>query len=69
MALKVIELVVDDALSGDTRVEEIALVLQPAIETEFVYFKEAKDIGSSKDKTLLVVDNGLFAEFALKLAD
>lgn len=40
MALKVIELEVDESLSGDTRVEEIALVLQPAIETEFVYFKQ-----------------------------
>jgi hypothetical protein len=38
MALKVIELLVDDALTGDTRVEEIALVLQPAIETEFMWF-------------------------------
>ena len=28
-----------------------------------------KDIGSCKDKTLLVCDNGLFFEFALKLAD
>ena len=40
MALKVVELLVDDALTGETRVEEIALVLQPAIETEFVYFNE-----------------------------
>ena len=27
------------------------------------------NIGSSKDKTLLVCDNGLFFDFALKLAD
>lgn len=40
MALKIIELLVDDALTGDTRVEEIALVLQPAIETEFMYFNK-----------------------------
>ena len=40
MALRVIELDIDEALSGDTRVEEIALVLQPAIETEFMYFKQ-----------------------------
>lgn len=39
MALKIIPLDIDDSLTGDTRVEEIALVLQPAIETEFVYFK------------------------------
>lgn len=40
MALKVIELLVDESLSGETRVEEIALVLQPAIETEMVYFNQ-----------------------------
>jgi len=39
MALKIIPLDIDESLTGDTRVEEIALVLQPAIETEFVYFK------------------------------
>ena len=38
--LKIIELLVEDALTGDTRVEEIALVLQPAIETEFMWFKK-----------------------------
>ena len=40
MALKIIPLDIEDSLTGDTRVEEIALVLQPAIETEFVYFKK-----------------------------
>ena len=40
MALRIIELDIDEFISGDTRVEEIALVLQPAIETEFMYFKQ-----------------------------
>jgi hypothetical protein len=40
MALRIIELDIDESISGDTRVEEIALVLQPAIETEFMYFKQ-----------------------------
>jgi hypothetical protein len=40
MALKIIELLVDDSLTGDTKVEEIALVLQPAIETEFMWFNK-----------------------------
>ena len=48
MALKIIELLVDDALTGDTRVEEIALVLQPAIETEFMYFN-AEEFESYND--------------------
>lgn len=36
--LKIIKLDIDESLSGDTRVEEIALVLEPAVEVDFVYF-------------------------------
>jgi hypothetical protein len=36
--LKIIKLDIDENLSGDTRVEEIALVLEPAVEVDFVYF-------------------------------
>lgn len=54
MALKVIELEVDEALTGDTRVEEIALVLQPAIETEFMWFNKQDFVkpsaGESEDE-------------------
>ena len=54
MALKVIELEIDEALTGETRVEEIALVLQPAIETEFMYFKKQDFVkpsaGESEDE-------------------
>lgn len=49
MALKVIELLVDESLTGETRVEEIALVLQPAIETEFIYFGKQKFQDSYND--------------------
>jgi hypothetical protein len=36
--LKIIKLDIDENLSGDTRVEEIALVMEPAVEVDFVYF-------------------------------
>ena len=38
MALKIIELDIDAALSADTKGEAVALVEMPAIETEFIYF-------------------------------
>jgi hypothetical protein len=56
MALKVIELLVDESLSGETRVEEIALVLQPAIETEMVYFNQ-QEFQSYRDYPQSVRDN------------
>lgn len=37
--LKIIDLDIDEDLSGDTRVSEIALVLEPAVEVDFVYFE------------------------------
>jgi len=36
--LKIIKLDIDESLSGDTRVEAISLVLEPAVEVDFVYF-------------------------------
>lgn len=39
---KIIDLDIDEALSADTKVEAVALVNQPAIETEFVYFNKQK---------------------------
>ena len=42
MAIKVIELDIDEALSADTFVSEVALVNMPAIETEFMYFARQK---------------------------
>lgn len=40
--LKVIELLIDEALTGDTRVEEVALVEFPAIEVDAIYFSKQK---------------------------
>ena len=57
MALKVIELDIDDALTGDTRVEEIALVLEPAIETEFMYFSKQDFEVSFDDYPQYITDN------------
>lgn len=56
MALKVIELLVDDTLTGDTRVEEIALVLQPAIETEFMWFGQ-QNFQTVDDYPQYITDN------------
>jgi len=61
MGLKVIELLVDDSLTGETRVEEIALVLQPAIETEFVFFNKQKFQESYSDYPESVKNNALKA--------
>ena len=57
MALRVIELDIDEALSGDTRVEEIALVLQPAIETEFMWFSKEEFEESVSDYPQYIIDN------------
>jgi hypothetical protein len=38
--IKIINLDIEESLTGDTQVDEIAFVLEPAIETEFVYFAE-----------------------------
>lgn len=48
MSLNIIELEIDDSLTGDTFVSEIALVMYPAIETEFLYFnKQNMDVDVS----------------------
>ena len=40
--LKVIELLIDESLSGETRVEEVALVEFPAIEVDAIYFSKQR---------------------------
>lgn len=40
--IRIIDLDIEEALSADTKVEAVALVEMPAIETEFVYFNEQK---------------------------
>jgi hypothetical protein len=62
MALRVIELDIDEALSGDTRVEEIALVLQPAIETEFMWFSKEEFEESVTDYPQYIIDNAQSAK-------
>jgi hypothetical protein len=42
MTPRIIELEIDEALTGETRVDSIALVEFPAIETEFMYFGRQK---------------------------
>jgi len=39
---KIIDLDIDDNLSADTKVDAVALVEMPAIETEFIYFNNQK---------------------------
>ena len=40
--LKIIELLIDEALTGDTRVEEVSLVEFPAIEVDAIFFSKQK---------------------------
>jgi len=42
MALRIIDLDIDESLSADTRVAEIGWVFQPAIETELMYFSKTR---------------------------
>ena len=58
MAFKVIDLDIDSSLSAITRVEEVGFVLQPAIETELMYFTTLPEYvnyatGDTKDDMLL----------------
>ena len=40
---KIIDLDIDDTLSADTRVSEVGMVYDPAIETQFVYFSKQQN--------------------------
>lgn len=42
MALRIIDLDIDESLSADTRVAEVGWVFQPAIETELMYFSKTR---------------------------
>lgn len=61
MALKVIELEIDESLSGETRVEEIALVLEPAIETQFMWFNQ-QGFQTIDDYPQYITDNAVRAK-------
>lgn len=62
MALKIIDLDIDEALSAVTRVEEVGWVLQPAIETEFIYFTSQEFEESITDYPQYIVDTAIRAK-------
>lgn len=47
--IKIIDLDIEGTLTGDTRVEEIALVQMPAIEQDFIYFTQQEFVDSISD--------------------
>ena len=57
MALRIIDLDIDENLSADTKVTEVGWVLQPAIETEMMYFSSNRMDASSLKKVREYVDN------------
>ena len=57
MALRIIDLDIDENLSADTKVTEVGWVLQPAIETEMMYFSSNRMDASSLKKVKEYVDN------------
>ena len=62
MALKVIDLDIDEALSAMTRVEEVGFVFQPAIETEFIYFTQQEFEDSINDYPQYITDTAIRAK-------
>lgn len=62
MALKIIDLDIDEALSAVTRVEEVGFVLQPAIETEMIYFTQQQFEDSIKDYPQYITDTAIRAK-------
>ena len=62
MALKIIDLDIDEALSAVTRVEEVGFVFQPAIETEFIYFTSQEFEESITDYPQYITDTAIRAK-------
>jgi len=54
--IRVIDLDIDGSLTGDTRVEEIALVQMPAIEQNFIYFTQQEFVDSITDYPQYITD-------------
>ena len=54
--IKIIDLDIDGTLTGDTRVEEIALVQMPAIEQDFIYFTQQEFVDSITDYPQYITD-------------
>jgi len=66
---KIIDLDIDEFLSGDTRLDAIALVEHPAIELPFLYFNEDKckcDVGQVCDDEVPLVDEMMELEDLLR---
>ena len=62
MALRIIDLDIDESLSATTRVEEVGFVLQPAIETELIYFTSQEFEDTISDYPQYITDNALRAK-------
>ncbi len=60
--IKVIDLDIEGTLTGDTRVEEIALVRMPAIEQDFIYFTQQEFVDSITDYPQYITDTAIRAK-------
>ena len=60
--IKIIDLDIDGTLTGDTRVEEIALVQMPAIEQDFIYFTQQEFVDSITDYPQYITDTAVRAK-------
>ena len=60
--IKIIDLDIDGSLTGDTRVEEIALVQMPAIEQNFIYFTQQDFVDSITDYPQYITDTAIRAK-------
>lgn len=60
--IKIIDLDIEGSLTGDTRVEEIALVQMPAIEQNFIYFTQQDFVDSITDYPQYITDTAVRAK-------
>ena len=60
--IKIIDLDIEGSLTGDTRVEEIALVQMPAIEQNFIYFTQQDFVDSITDYPQYITDTAIRAK-------
>ena len=60
--IKIIDLDIEGSLTGDTRVEEIALVRNAAIEQDFIYFTQQDFVDSITDYPQYITDTAIRAK-------
>ena len=60
--IKIIDLDIEGSLTGDTRVEEIALVQMPEIEQNFIYFTQQDFVDSITDYPQYITDTAIRAK-------